>query len=74
MVALSESDPERWSLQRVLREKRGWTEAQIEQLSVSDLHDRVELAMALEEEFGIQIADEEFLMTNPGDDADEPKS
>ena len=74
MVALSESDPERCTLQRALREKRGCTEAQIEQLSVSDLHDRVELAMALEEEFGIQIADEEFLMTNPGDDADEPKS
>jgi len=30
--------------------------------------------MALEEEFGIQIADEEFLMTDTGDSEDEPQS
>jgi len=74
IVALSDSDPERWTLRRALREKRGWTEAQIEQLPESDPLDRVELAMALEEEFGIQIADEEFLMTDTGDSEDEPQS
>jgi acyl carrier protein len=75
MQTVSDSDPQRWTLRSALREKRGWADAQIQQtLKESDPADRVELAMALEEEFGIQIEDDEFLINDPSDSKDKQES
>jgi acyl carrier protein len=54
----SSEEPERWSLKRALKEKAGWTDAQLAELDASaDQEDRVELLMQVEEEFGIEIDD-----------------
>jgi hypothetical protein len=71
----SGEEPERWSLTRALREKAGWTEAQLAELEAfADQDDRVELLMRVEEEFGIEIDDEELRPPSDGGHADGPPS
>jgi acyl carrier protein len=58
----SNDEPEKWPLEKALAEKLGYTGAQIEELRRSMDHlDFVEFVMGFEEEFGIEIVDEDFL-------------
>jgi hypothetical protein len=55
-------EPEKWPFRRALKEKAGYTDDQIAELEhTAEGLDLVELAMEVEEKFGIEIADEEFL-------------
>jgi hypothetical protein len=61
VAASFEDGRERWSLRDALRHKAGWNRSQIDEaLSSADLLDRIEMAMELEAEFGIEILDEEL--------------
>ena len=56
-----QDEPRRWRLDAALRENADLTSAQIEEIKAAgDALDLVELAMGLEEKFGIEIEDEDF--------------
>ena len=63
-------EPEKWPLLKALKELRGYSDAEIAELRRSLDHlDFVELVMGVEEEFGIEVKDEEFLSGEPDDPA-----
>jgi acyl carrier protein len=60
-----EDGPERWTLRNALKYKANRTDSQIEELLMSaDLSDRLEIAMELELEFGIEVLEEELRNTS----------
>jgi len=66
-------EPEKWPFVKAMRELRGYSDSEIAELRRSmDHHDFVELVMDLEEEFGIEVKDEEFLTSEPDDPPNDP--
>jgi hypothetical protein len=68
-TAAGEDGPRRWKLREALKEKAGFSDEKIAELFTSARQlEIVELAMRVEEEFGIEIEDEDFLSSCSGED------
>ena len=62
VTTLTDGDSYPWRLKDVLRVKAGLNEKEIEEfLGTEDFEDFVESVMALEEQYGIEICEEDFL-------------
>jgi hypothetical protein len=74
VMASADENPKPWRLRDALRVKRGLSDAQIDELFATTEHlDLVELALSLEEAYGIEIADEDLLNAKcPQDSEDWP--
>jgi len=63
-VTASGENPRPWRFRDALKEKGALTEEEIQKLfKTSDHLDLVELGMALEEAYGIEISDEDLLIS-----------
>jgi hypothetical protein len=68
-TAAGEDSPRRWKLRGALKEKAGFSDEKIAELFTSARQlEIVELAMRVEEKFGIEIEDEDFLSSCSGED------
>jgi acyl carrier protein len=62
-VTASDENPQPWRFGDALKEKAGLKEEEIQKLFATSGHlDLVELGMALEEAYGIEISDEDLLI------------
>jgi hypothetical protein len=73
VAASTEDNNQPWRLRDALRVKAGLRDEEIEKLFAETEHlDLVELGMALEEEWGIEICAEDLLQEGPGQNPEDP--
>jgi acyl carrier protein len=73
-VTATDENPRPWRFREALKEKAGLTDEEIDKLfATSDHLNLVELGMALEEAYGIEILDEDLLIS-PDEQEGHPQS